>query len=225
MRPLRDLRLQAGLRRALGRGRPPLARRRHPPHADRQARGRRHRDARRARARARASRRRGFPPDTFAKIREQAELQLWAREHGEDKYALLQPQAGAGFALLPEPSPGDLFFDFEGNPFWDKDGSLEYLWGILDVDRNFTPLHAHDHASERAAFEQFVDLVHARLRAYPDLHVYHYASVRDHRAAAADGPLRHARGRARRPAAPRRLRRPAQGRAQRPPRLAARATG
>ena len=47
---------------------------------------------------------------------------------------------------------------------------------MIDVERNFTPLHAHDRASERAAFEQFIDLVHDRLRAYPDMHVYHYAS-------------------------------------------------
>ena len=118
----------------------------------------------------------GINPDTWAKNREQAELQLHARETGEDIYRLLPQQEEAGFALLPEPSPGDLFFDFEGNPFWDKDGSLEYLWGILDVDGTFTPLHAHDHDTERQAFEQFIDLVHARLREYPDLHVYHYAA-------------------------------------------------
>jgi uncharacterized protein len=114
-------------------------------------------------------------PEIYAKLRRQAELQLWAREHGADRYELLDPQPGLGFALLPEPSRGDLFFDFEGDPFWDRDGSLEYLWGILDADRRFTPIHAHDRESERAALEQFVDLVHARLREHPDMHVYHYA--------------------------------------------------
>ncbi len=118
----------------------------------------------------------GVNPETWAKNREQAELQLYARETGEDIYRLLPQQEEAGFALLPEPSPGDLFFDFEGNPFWDKDGLLEYLWGILDVDGAFTPLHAHDHDTERQAFERFIDLVHARLREYPHLHVYHYAA-------------------------------------------------
>ncbi len=118
----------------------------------------------------------GVAAETWAKIRGQAELQLWARENGADRYELLPLQAGAGFALLPEPSPGDLFFDFEGNPFWDRDGSLEYLWGILDADRNFTPLHASDHESERLALEQFVDLVHARLAEHPGMHVYHYAA-------------------------------------------------
>ena len=34
---------------------------------------------------------------------------------------------------------------------------------------------ATDHDGERAAFEAFVDEVHARLAEHPDLHVYHYA--------------------------------------------------
>jgi uncharacterized protein len=117
----------------------------------------------------------GLSPEIYAKLRQQAGLQLWGREHGRDRYELLEPVPGLGFALLPEPSPGDLFFDFEGNPFWDATGGLEYLWGILDADRAFTPLHAHDRETERAALETFVDLVHLRLREYPDMHVYHYA--------------------------------------------------
>jgi predicted RecB family nuclease len=118
----------------------------------------------------------GIAAGAWERIREQAELQLWSREHeGRDRFVLLPPQPGLGLALLPEPSAGDLFFDFEGNPFWDSQGSLEYLWGILDVDRNFTALHAHDHETERQAFETFVDLVHDRLRTFPHLHVYHYA--------------------------------------------------
>ena len=97
--------------------------------------------------------------------------------------------------------------------------------GCSTPTRDFTPLHAHDRASERAAFEQFVDLVHDRLRAYPGMHVYHYAQYEITALKRLDGLLRHARGRARRPPAPRRLRRPATGRAQRHPRVAAAATG
>jgi uncharacterized protein len=117
----------------------------------------------------------GLSPEIYAKLRQQAELQLWGREHGTDRYELIPPEPGVGFALLPPPSPGDLFFDFEGNPFWDATGGLEYLWGILDAERSFTPLHAADRDEERAALEQFVDLVHARLREHPGMHVYHYA--------------------------------------------------
>jgi predicted RecB family nuclease len=118
----------------------------------------------------------GLTPDTFEKLRRQAKLQLFRRESGELQYELLDPQPRAGFALLPGSSPGDLFFDIEGNPFWDEQGSLEYLWGVLDVDGNFEPLFADDHETERRAFQQFVDRVHARLAEHPDLHVYHYAS-------------------------------------------------
>ena len=117
----------------------------------------------------------GLSPEIYERLRQQAELQLWGRETGRERYELLEPQPGLGFSLLPEPSAGDLFFDFEGNPFWDATGGLEYLWGILDADRVFTPLHAHDRDGERAALERFVDLVHARLREHPDMHVYHYA--------------------------------------------------
>ncbi len=45
------------------------------------------------------------------------------------------PAAGRRRLRAPaEPSRGDLFFDFEGNPFWDHEGGLEYLWGILATD-------------------------------------------------------------------------------------------
>jgi predicted RecB family nuclease len=123
----------------------------------------------------------GTPPgamreDTYAKLRQQARLQLAARESGVDSVELLSPQPQSGLALLPDPSPGDLFFDFEGNPFWDHEGSLEYLWGITDAADAFTPIFASTRAEERAAFERFVDLVHERLAERPDLHVYHYAS-------------------------------------------------
>jgi predicted RecB family nuclease len=122
-----------------------------------------------------AARPAGMAEETFAKLRGQAHLQLIAREVGEDSYELLPLQAEAGFALLPDPSPGDLFFDFEGNPFWDHEGSLEYLWGQTDGNDAFAVRWATDHDEERAAFEAFVDEVHARLALHPDLHVYHYA--------------------------------------------------
>jgi len=121
-----------------------------------------------------------WQPDDGAllKLREQAALQLHARETGEQAYRLLEPVPETGFALLPAPSPGDLFFDMEGNPFWDPKGGLEYLFGVLWQDDGRTPFRAfwaHDRESERRAFEAFVDFVHERLRADPALHVYHYA--------------------------------------------------
>ncbi|HEY1775688.1 MAG TPA: TM0106 family RecB-like putative nuclease, partial [Solirubrobacteraceae bacterium] len=117
----------------------------------------------------------GISAEVFAKLRRQAGLQHERDITGKLRFELLDPPSG--FALLPEPSPGDLFFDLEGNPFWDSvDGSLEYLWGVLDPRGRFTAIWAHDRAGERAALERFVDLVHARLLEHPGMHVYHYAS-------------------------------------------------
>jgi uncharacterized protein len=115
---------------------------------------------------------------TFAKLREQAALQLGFRETGEHRWVTLAPETERGFALLPKPSPGDLFFDIEGDPFWAADRGLEYLLGVTELrdgEPRFRAFWAHDRDEERRAFEQFVDFVHERLRAYPDLHVYHYA--------------------------------------------------
>jgi predicted RecB family nuclease len=118
----------------------------------------------------------GINPETFEKLHRQAALQLERHDTGELEFVLLDPLPERGLALLPDPSPGDIFFDIEGNPFWDEQGSLEYLWGLLDTDKTFTPLWADDHPSERRAFQDVVDRVHARLVEHPDMHVYHYAT-------------------------------------------------
>ena len=65
---------------------------------------------------------------TFESLRAQARLQLEQRSSGELRYELLTPEEDCGFAHLPKPSEGDVFFDMEGDPFFD-DG-LEYLFGL-----------------------------------------------------------------------------------------------
>ncbi|HSP72918.1 MAG TPA: TM0106 family RecB-like putative nuclease, partial [Gaiellaceae bacterium] len=115
---------------------------------------------------------------TFAKLREQAALQLRHRLGGEHTWHTLAPEAERGLALLPKPSPGDLFVDIEGDPFWEPGRGLEYLLGVTELDGGeprFRAFWAHDRDEERRAFEQFVDFVHERLRADPGLRVYHYA--------------------------------------------------
>ncbi|MGH3050664.1 MAG: TM0106 family RecB-like putative nuclease, partial [Gaiellaceae bacterium] len=116
---------------------------------------------------------------TFAKLRSQAALQLGHRLSGEHDWELLEPEVERGLGLLPKPSPGDLFFDIEGDPFWTPERGLEYLFGVTELrggEPRFTAFWAHDRDEEKRAFEDFVDLVHARLHEHPDLHVYHYAA-------------------------------------------------
>ncbi len=114
-------------------------------------------------------------PQHFEQIREQAALQVEARETGEHRYVVLPPEPERGLARLPPPSPGDLFLDLEGDPWWEPVRGLEYLFGVADADDAFTPFWAHDREEERRALEQVVDLIHERLRRHPELHVYHYA--------------------------------------------------
>ena len=38
----------------------------------------------------------------------------------------------------------------------------------------YIPLWGHDRAGEKAAFEQLIDMVVARLDAHPEMHLYHY---------------------------------------------------
>ncbi len=113
---------------------------------------------------------------TFESLRAHARLQVDQRRSGELRYELLTPEEGCGFAHLPMPSEGDVFFDMEGDPFFD-DG-LEYLFGVVLLGADgprFQAFWATDRSSEKQTFEQFIDFVIERLERFPDLHVYHYA--------------------------------------------------
>ncbi|ABK02288.1 conserved hypothetical protein [Arthrobacter sp. FB24] len=89
-------------------------------------------------------------------------------------------------AELPPPSPGDIFFDFEGDPLWQDSATgiwgLEYLFGVIEAPTEpgrrtvFKPFWAHNRAAEKQAFLDFLDYVENRRRRYPDMHVYHYAA-------------------------------------------------
>jgi predicted RecB family nuclease len=118
-------------------------------------------------------------PDTFAKLRHQAALQFKARQTGMRHLDLLPTDPGVvrGFARLPAPDPGDMFFDMEGDPL--EEGGLEYLFGLYFFDAGhavFKPFWAHTRAEEKTVFEQFMDFVTARLRQYPGAYIYHYAA-------------------------------------------------
>ena len=85
---------------------------------------------------------------------------------------------GQGLAALPEPSPGDLFLDFESDP-WALEGGLEFLIGTV-VEENGAPVYAtlwaHDRDAEKRAFESLIDTIMARLEKHPGMHVYHYGA-------------------------------------------------
>jgi uncharacterized protein len=131
----------------------------------------------------------------LAKARNQAALQVRGSDEGRVLYEFLDVAPGPdgtlepnrGLTSLPEPRPGDLFFDIEGDPFALEDG-VDYLFGILEPGRTgpdgqplFHAFWAVDEdgavtpASEKRAFEEAIDLMMDRLAADPEIHIYHYA--------------------------------------------------
>ncbi len=137
----------------------------------------------------------GINESSLERLRHQAELQVLGDGRQSPIFELLPPEPPEpvgpatgggepepawpqrGWAALPEPSPGDLFFDMEGDPYA-LDGGLEYLFGVIELVDGvpaYRAFWAHDRAGEKAAFEAFIDFVTERRAKHPDLHIYHYA--------------------------------------------------
>ena len=139
----------------------------------------------------------GIGREALQRIQAQASIQVRGEHAGaviseridppRDREGDLVPNRG--LLMLPEPSPGDLFFDMEGDPFFSSDevDGIEYLFGVIEPcneDESGQPAF-HKFWSiedgtvtttgERRAFEAFIDLVMDRLAVDSGLHIYHYA--------------------------------------------------
>jgi predicted RecB family nuclease len=116
-------------------------------------------------------------PESYQRIHEQAKLQLEARDTGSPRYELLKVEPERGFNRLPVPSEGDIFFDLEGDQFYQENG-IEYLWGFSTLDQGKLTYHskfAFNYAQEKEAFEWFMSYVGERKKQYPNLKIYHYS--------------------------------------------------
>lgn len=114
--------------------------------------------------------------ETLQRLAHQARLQQQSARTGQPVFELLPLRDSKGFARLPAPATGDLFFDMEGDPM--TEGGLEYLFGLYffeDGKPIFKTFWAHDRRQEQQSFEAFIDFVTAHLRSYPAAHIYHYA--------------------------------------------------
>ncbi|GAB2969697.1 TM0106 family RecB-like putative nuclease [Frigoribacterium salinisoli] len=118
----------------------------------------------------------GVSGAALTRLRSQAELQV-ASEGGVPQVRLVDPGA---LAAIPAPDPGDIFFDFEGDPLYSESGheiwGLDYLFGLVDDQARFSAFWAHDLREERQALIDFLAFVRERRTAHPGLHIYHYAA-------------------------------------------------
>lgn len=114
---------------------------------------------------------------SYVRIREQARIQVAGCIQQKPVHEILDLNPEHGLFLLPEPSPGDIFFDLEGDPFIGR-GGREYLFGFVADDETGNSVYNSQWAvtseEEKQAFEAFVDTVMAHWAKYPAMHVYHF---------------------------------------------------
>lgn len=92
----------------------------------------------------------------------------------------------APLTRLPGANPGDIFFDFEGDPLWqdpeDSSWGIEYLFGLVETpeqpsdEPRFIPFWAHSRAEEKQALLDFLSYVKHRREEWPGMKIYHYAN-------------------------------------------------
>lgn len=125
-----------------------------------------------------------LPESTLAHFRAQARVQLRqedAEAAGAETTVFGQVHTPEVLARLPQPSSGDVFFDFEGDPHWHDprhayEWGLQYLFGLLEADsEQYVSFWAHSLAEEKQALADFLTYIKNRRIAHPDMHIYHYA--------------------------------------------------
>lgn len=94
---------------------------------------------------------------TFEKLREQARVQNESRLTSQPVYELLDRTEKTGFYNLPEPTKGDIYLDFEGDPLVEPSG-LEYLFGWV-YQNEYYKIWVENSEDEKAALEAFINFV------------------------------------------------------------------
>ena len=121
--------------------------------------------------------------DNLERLWRQASLQVSSREHPDETpaYELVSstddPVFGHGFSLMPAPDEGDVFFDFEGHPFWTAQHDLFFLAGLYLRDESgwcYDARWAHDLDQQSRMIKELVEFLAARRLTFPLMHVCHY---------------------------------------------------
>lgn len=116
--------------------------------------------------------------ETFEKLHRQAKIQQEGKGLEIPIYQFLPVVEQQGLNRLPEPDEGDVYLDFEGDPFC-NDGGLEYLFGIVfkeKGDYQYKHWWAFTREEEKKAFDEFMTFMMARWETCPGMHIYHYSA-------------------------------------------------
>ncbi|HEY5438132.1 MAG TPA: TM0106 family RecB-like putative nuclease, partial [Acidimicrobiales bacterium] len=134
-----------------------------------------------------SSRREAVPDlrlENLDRLSRQASLQVASRAQPQEPpvFELVAPSDdpvyGHGFDLLPAPDVGDVFFDFEGHPFWSAQHDLFFLSGLYYHDAAgqwvYDARWAHDLEAQTSMVKELVEFLAERRQTFPLMHVYHY---------------------------------------------------
>jgi uncharacterized protein len=111
---------------------------------------------------------------TYAKLREQARLQLQSRNERRPVYELLPREPGYGLFNLPEPHEDDIFLDLEGDPMVSPSGR-EYIFGWYYNSKYYIQWAESDD-QEKKSFEKFIKLAIKLHKSKPGMHIYHFGA-------------------------------------------------
>lgn len=86
-------------------------------------------------------------------------------------------EPGRGLFRLPLPNEGDVYFDIEGDPFFDA-GGIEYLLGYVVHEGDELKYYGRwssTRMEERDAFGAFMHFLMDRWKRFPGFYIYHFA--------------------------------------------------
>ena len=122
----------------------------------------------------------GISDATLATLRQQARMQATPPTGGQPlNWMVINP---AALAAIPEPNPGDIFFDFEGDPLYEEGTrqddivwGLDYLFGLVEPDDTFVAFWAHEPRRGTPGADRLPRVRARAARRHPGMHIYHYA--------------------------------------------------
>ena len=115
--------------------------------------------------------------ETFMRKQSQARVQFEGRSKNALLFEALHAERGRGFNRLPLPDAGDLYFDIEGDAFYEG-GGLEYLLGYAYKEQGnlvYKKIWSSNRKEEKKAFEEFMQFIMDRWKKFPGMYIYHFA--------------------------------------------------
>lgn len=135
-----------------------------------------------------------IPSTTLINLVRQAQAQMASRNLADGRPSVSIRNAEI-LANIPPSNPGDIFFDFEGDPLDLPEDSpappfdwgIDYLFGVqlaplgsvtlnAQDDESFIPYWADSFQAEGQAFDDFMRMAIERRKNFPGMHIYHYAA-------------------------------------------------